>query len=118
MNKIYKIILSGMHINTFIGVLDEEKLLQQLIKIDATLEFVKEIHDDNICNTLDYRILRNIILEESTKYHINLIETLAKNIIDRLLYEFETINFISIKISKPMAFKDCENISIEVDYHK
>ncbi|AWD32191.1 hypothetical protein CKSOR_00046 [Candidatus Kinetoplastibacterium sorsogonicusi] len=118
LNKSYKIILSEMVVDTFIGILDIEKTSTQPIIIDLIIDLYLNDYNDDISDVLDYRIIRNIIIEESKRKHINLIETLADNILNRIFQEVKLINKITIKISKPMVFHDCKSISVEMTYYK
>ncbi|AGF46607.1 dihydroneopterin aldolase [Candidatus Kinetoplastibacterium desouzaii TCC079E] len=111
------IYISDLKINTNIGILDYEINKSQIIIINAkfNLEYVNTTNIDDIECVLDYRKLRNIIIEESTDTHINLIETLINRIINKITTNLPEVLSLQIKIEKPMAFSDCL-IGMEVFY--
>ncbi|AFZ83071.1 dihydroneopterin aldolase [Candidatus Kinetoplastidibacterium crithidiae] len=109
--------ISNLTVETSIGILEHEINKKQTIVINANFNVKhKDISDDNdIKSILDYRELRNIIIEETTKQHIKLVETLLDKIKDQIIKRFPEIESLNIKIEKPMAFQDC-SIGVEIHY--
>jgi dihydroneopterin aldolase len=64
---------------------------------------------------LDYRLLRGAIVDECTRTHVNLLETLIDRVADRLLREFPDVLRLKLRISKPSAFSDCAAVGIEIE---
>jgi dihydroneopterin aldolase len=61
-----------------LGILDFEKTAPQPIQVDAELNLgTQDLHprDDEINHVLDYRKVRQIIIDECTAEHVNLLET-------------------------------------------
>ncbi|WBF65601.1 MAG: dihydroneopterin aldolase [Candidatus Kinetoplastibacterium crithidii] len=112
-----KIIISNLIIETNIGILEHEINKKQTIVINAkfSIKHKNILDDNNIKSILDYRDLRNIIIEETSKQHIKLVETLLDKIKDRIIKEFPEIETLNITIEKPMAFQDC-SIGVEISY--
>ncbi len=104
-----KILLEGMDFYSFHGVYPEERKIGGHYKIDLTLEFYfgKVLKSDDLADTIDYSSVYRVV-EEEMKIPSKLIEHLAARIIDRIMEKFETIQNISIKLSKinpPMKAK-------------
>ncbi len=118
MLKEYKIIFSKILLNASIGILEHEKLSEQPLYIDAkfSIRIKNQINDQDIRTIIDYRCLHEIIINECKCTHINLIETLIERIMFRLTVKFPEIHHIYLRISKPMAFLDCDSVSIELEH--
>jgi 7,8-dihydroneopterin aldolase/epimerase/oxygenase len=66
---------------------------------------------------MDYRKVRDTILDEVGKGHVNLLETLAGRISTRLLL-LKGVNLVTLRVDKPSIFPDCDSIGIEVTVKK
>ena len=56
---------------------------------------------------LDYRKVRQIIIDECTAEHVNLLETLIGKLCDRLM-RLPGVQGVRVKITKLEIFDDCE----------
>ena len=63
--------------------------------------------DDEINHVLDYRKVRQIIIDECTAEHVNLLETLIGKLTHRLM-QLPGVAGTRIKIAKLEIFTDCE----------
>ena len=111
-----RIFFSQLALDARIGILEHELRATQPLHIDAEIDvdISQPVHDQNIQTVLDYRLLRNAIVQECTHAHINLLETLIEQVVDRLLRDFAEISRVRIRISKPNAFSDCAAVGIEL----
>lgn len=111
-----RIFFSRLALDARIGILEHERRATQPLHVDAEIDVdVRQTVDDHDINSvLDYRHLREAIVNECTQAHVNLIETLAEQVAARLLADFEDIRAVRLRISKPMAFSDCAAVGIEV----
>lgn len=111
-----RIFFSQLALDARIGILEHELRATQPLHIDAEfdVDVTQEVQDQNIQSVLDYRLLRNAIVDECTRAHVNLLETLSERVVDRVLAEFAQVQFARIRISKPLAFSDCAAVGIEV----
>jgi len=111
-----RIFFSQLALDARIGILEHELRATQPLHIDAEfdVDINQPVHDQNIQTVLDYRLLRNAIVQECTQAHVNLLETLIEQVVDRLLREFAEISRVRIRISKPNAFSDCAAVGIEL----
>ncbi|MFM2111410.1 MAG: hypothetical protein RLZZ271_70, partial [Pseudomonadota bacterium] len=70
--------LTGLRFTANLGILDHEKSKPQPIQVDAELNLGSQPlmpHDDDIKHVLDYRKVRQIIIDECNERHVNLLET-------------------------------------------
>ncbi|MFT0544936.1 dihydroneopterin aldolase [Allopusillimonas ginsengisoli] len=111
-----RIYFSQLALDAHIGILEHELRATQPLHIDAEfdVDVTQEVHDQNIQTVLDYRLLRNAIVDECTRAHVNLLETLSERVVNRILTEFPTVQQVRIRISKPLAFSDCASVGIEL----
>jgi len=111
-----RIIFSRLALDARIGILEHERRAMQPLHVDAEIDvdITRSVDDDDIHSVLDYRRLREAIVEECTHSHVNLIETLTERVAARLLADFAEIRSVRLRISKPMAFSDCAAVGVEV----
>lgn len=115
-----RIFFSQLALDARIGMLEHELNSTQPLYIDATfdVDITQDVEDQNIQTVLDYRLLRQAIVDECTSRHINLLETLGERIADRILTEFPDIRSTTIRLSKPQAFSDCAAVGIETQRYR
>ena len=110
-----RIIFSRLALDARIGILEHERRATQPLHIDADIDvdIRAAVDDQDIQTVLDYRALREVMVEVCTRSHVNLIETLTEQVANRLLADFPDIRAVRIRISKPMAFSDCAAVGVE-----
>lgn len=102
--------LTGLRFNANLGILEHEKSTPQPIQVDAELNLGQQPllpPDDDIHHVLDYRKVRSIIIDECTKEHVNLLETLIGRLAHRLLSLPQVLG-VRVRIAKLEIFDDCE----------
>ncbi|GAA5233240.1 dihydroneopterin aldolase [Verticiella sediminum] len=110
-----RIFFSRLAVDSRIGILDHERGTTQPLHVDAELDVAVKPpsgHDD-IHDVLDYRRLREAIIDECSRAHVNLLETLVDRLAARLLRDFADVQRVRLRIGKPMAFADCAAVGIE-----
>ena len=112
-----RIILSGLALDARVGILEHERRATQPLHIDAEFEvdITRQVDDQDIHSVLDYRRLRESIVDQCTRAHVNLLETLTEQVAARLLAEFPDVRSLRLRISKPMAFSDCQAVGVEIE---
>ena len=108
--------LTGLRFDANLGILDHEKQAPQPIQVDAELNLGAQPlrpRDDDIHHVLDYRKVRQIIIDECTAEHVNLLESLIGKLCDRLL-RLPGVLGVRVKIAKLEIFDDCE-VAIRVE---
>jgi 7,8-dihydroneopterin aldolase/epimerase/oxygenase len=101
--------LSGLRFDASLGILESEKTDPQPIQVDAELSLGTQplLPQDDINHVLDYRKVRQIIIDECTAEHINLLETLIGKLSHRLM-QLPGVLGVRVKIAKLEIFDDCE----------
>ena len=102
--------LSGLRFDANLGILEHEKLTPQPIQVDAELNLGTQPlmpADDDINHVLDYRKVRQIIINECTAEHVNLLESLIGKLTHRLM-QLPGVLGVRVKIAKLEIFDDCE----------
>ena len=108
--------LTGLRFDANRGILDSEKLAPQPILVDAELNLGTQPlrpRDDDINHVLDYRKVRQIIIDECTAEHVNLLESLIGKLAQRLL-QLPGVLGVRVKIAKLEIFDDCE-VAIRIE---
>ena len=101
------------------GVFNEEKTNDQLFVVSASL--YTELRDagktDDLCKTLDYGEICNVIKSFTTGNTFDLIETIAERLAEKLLIENPSIKKVWIEVEKPDAplQMDLETVSVEIE---
>ena len=102
--------LTGLRFDANLGILAHEKSAPQPIQVDAELSLgVQPLapRDDDIEHVLDYRKVRQIIIDECTAEHVNLLESLIGKLAQRLM-QLPGVRGVRVKIAKIAIFDDCE----------
>jgi dihydroneopterin aldolase len=102
--------LTGLRFNADLGILAHEKKAPQPIQVDAELSLGAQPllpEADDIYRVLDYRTVRQIIIDECTAGHVNLLETMIGKLCHRLL-QLQGVQAVRVKITKLEIFDDCE----------
>ena len=101
--------LTGLRFDANLGILEHEKIDPQPIQVDAELSLgVQPLapRDDDISHVLDYRRVRQIIIDECTAEHVNLLESLIGKLANRLM-QLPGVLGVRVKIAKLEIFDDC-----------
>ncbi|HCL84918.1 MAG TPA: dihydroneopterin aldolase, partial [Comamonadaceae bacterium] len=80
--------LTGLRFDANLGILSHEKAAPQPIQVDAELNLGTQPlapPDDDILHVLDYRKVRQIIIDECQAEHVNLLESLIGKLSARLM---------------------------------
>ena len=102
--------ISGLRFAANLGILEQEKVAPQPIRVDAELNLGSQPllpRDDEIHHVLDYRKVRQIIISECTAEHVNLLESLIGKLSLRLM-QLPGVLGVRVKIAKLEIFDDCE----------
>ena len=108
--------LTGLRFDANLGILDAEKTAPQPIQVDAELRLGTQPltpRDDDILHVLDYRKVRQIIIDECQAEHVNLLESLIGKLASRLM-QLTRVLGVRVKIAKLEIFDDCE-VAIRVE---
>ncbi|GAA4324416.1 dihydroneopterin aldolase [Pigmentiphaga soli] len=111
-----RIFFNRLAVDAQIGILDHERGATQPVHVDAEIDLAAADipRHDGIAEVLDYRRLREAIVDECTRTHVNLIETLCDRLAARLLAQFAEVSHVRLRVSKPQAFADCSAVGVEI----
>ena len=108
--------LTGLRFDANMGILEHEKTAPQPIQVDAELNLGTQAlspTNDEINHVLDYRKVRQIIIDECTERHINLLESMIGKVAARLM-QLPGVVGVRVKLAKLEIFDDCE-VAIRVE---
>ncbi|MBO6532585.1 MAG: dihydroneopterin aldolase [Muricauda sp.] len=114
-----KIRLKNVRIHSNHGCLKEEMLIGSDYRVDLEIsaDLSQPANSDQLSETVDYVHLNNIIKEEMT-VRSNLLEHVAKRIIDRIFKEIKEVKEVEVEVAKinPPIGGDVESVSVKLKY--
>ena len=112
----YEISLKGIACFGYHGVMPEERKEGQNFYVDVDLSTnLNELHDD-LKNTIDYSKVVELVVEAITGEPVNLIETLAKSISEKVLDFDNKISEVKVSVHKPSAPVSAQISDVSVAY--
>ena len=112
--------IDRLRVEASVGILEHELATQQPLLVTVVVE-LRDKHlvpaADDVEHVLDYRVLRDAVLHETQAGHINMLETLAGRIAQRLALR-RGVSRTRVRIVKPNIFPDCDGVAVEVDFHE
>lgn len=113
-----RITLTGIKSFGYHGVLDSERKNGQVFLVDVAMEVNLVNLGDKLENTIDYSKITEIVIKEIDSNPVNLIETLAERIADKILSFDEKIRIVTITVHKPSAPVSAEIADVSVSISK
>lgn len=112
-----QIFIQNLVVPAYIGILEHEIAATQALHVDAEFDthFSVQADDHDINSVLDYRLLREAIIDEITRAHTHLLETLIERLAARIYQDFPSVERVKIRLSKPAAFDDCDAVGIAIE---
>lgn len=98
----YQIELTGLTGFGYHGVLEHERQNGQEFSVDVVLVVNSPKVNDDLSNTVNYAQVAEIVYGFITGQPVDLIETLADNIADKL-FSFELVTAVEVTVNKPQA---------------
>ena len=112
--NISKIKCSGKH-----GIYNHEKQNDQEFLVDIHIN-ISDFSEDDINKTLNYEEIVNLVLNTVNTKSFDLIETLAKNISEQIVFKYEkseaVIQEIKVTVHKPDTILKDKTDGISVSY--
>ena len=99
-----------------IGVHDFEKKAEQRVRFNVDLYIPLSLstpHADKLDEVLDYDFIRREIMARVAQGHVHLQETLADDILKRLL-QHPKVRAARVATEKPDVYPDCDAVGCEV----
>ena len=110
------LVLRGLRLQARLGILERERAAPQPIEVDAELNLGRQPLSppaDDIARVLDYRQVRQFLIDECAAGHVNLLETPAGKLCARLL-QLPGVQGARVCVAKLKIFDDCE-VAIRVE---
>ncbi len=108
--------IERLRVQASVGILDHELRSRQqlLITVEARLPDAPTLPaSDDVHHVLDYAQLRDIAKQEAEGAHVNMLETLAGRIVNRLL-ALPGVDQARVRVVKPGIFPDCDGVAVDV----
>ncbi len=85
------------------------------VDLEISADLSQPANSDQLSETVDYVLLNNIIKEEMT-VRSNLLEHVAKRIIDRIFNEIKEVTEVEVEVAKinPPIGGDVESVSVKL----
>lgn len=113
-----EIILENMEFHAFHGCMEHERNIGNtfLVTVKINIDTIQAGISDNLEDTLNYQLIYDVIRTQM-EIRSNLIEHLARRIVDAVMEQFEQIKSIKLKLTKlnpPLGAK-VESVSIKLE---
>jgi len=102
--------IAGLRFDANLGILDFEREDPQPIEVDADINLGPQAlvsSDADIGHVLDYRRIRQIIIDECTAEHTDILEALVAKLCTRLM-KLPGVMGVRVKVNKLEIFPDCQ----------
>lgn len=111
-----KIFLSGLKVETIVGIWEWERKIPQTVVID--LEMAADVRraaaTDSIGDTLNYKLVAKRVSELVVEGQFQLVETMAERIAETLIGEF-SVPWVKVCVNKPGAIRGARDVGIIIE---
>ena len=101
------------------GIYDNEKNNEQKFFVDIYIN-IDDFEEDSISNTINYEEVADLVIEIVASESFDLIESLSKNIVKKIVSQYQkgnfTINEIKVTVHKPDTILKSKTQDISVSY--
>tara|TARA_A100001011_G_scaffold367554_1_gene421076 strand:+ start:397 stop:765 length:369 start_codon:yes stop_codon:yes gene_type:complete len=101
------------------GIYDNEKNNEQKFFVDIYIN-IDDFEEDSISNTINYEEVADLVIEIVANESFDLIESLSKNIVKKIVSQYQkenfTINEIKATVHKPDTILKSKTQDISVSY--
>ncbi len=111
-----KITITGLHVDTLIGVYDWERTQNTTLKLDITLhaDLRQAMDSDDVHDTIDYAAVAQHIQNLGAESRFELLEAFGNAIMKSVLATFPA-SCIELTISKPGILKDADDVAVSME---
>ena len=113
------IFLQDLRVDTVVGIWDWERKIRQTVSIDLEMgaDVGRAATNDDIKDTLNYKLVAKRVQQFVTDAEFQLVETLAEKIAEIILKEFD-MPWIQVRVSKPGAIRNAKNVGVLIRREK
>lgn len=108
------VFIEDLRVQTVIGVFEWEREIRQTVSIDLEMAFDigKAAASDDIADTVDYKALRDDIVEMVEASTFQLLEALAQTVADHVLAA--GAQAVQVTIDKPLALRFADSVAVSI----
>jgi dihydroneopterin aldolase len=114
----HSINIEGIKLYAYHGCLDEEAKIgaNYIVDVYMVTDFTEAAQTDDLLKTIDYCSIYEIA-KKHMAIRSKLIEQVCKRIFDQVVSDFNTINYLRVKVTKllPPMNGNVERVSVEVE---
>ncbi len=105
--------IKNLRLRTIIGVKHWERRKVQDVIINVEIEFdgSKVAESDNIHDTINYKAVKNRIVEEVEKSRFYLLDRLASHVL-KIVMEDKKVQRATVEVDKPNALRFADSVSV------
>ena len=111
-----RIFISGLRVDTVIGVYDWEREIRQTVVIDMEMscDCAHAAASDAVLDTLDYKALGKRVIAFVETSEFQLVETLAHRLAETVMAEFG-VRWLRLKIDKEGALRGARGVGVVIE---
>ena len=113
--RLDRILITDLLLRCIVGINPDEREKKQDVIINITLfaDLSKACESDDIDDTMNYKKIKNSVVDlvEASTYY--LVEKLAE-MIARCCLSFDRVSAVKVKVEKPGALRFAKNVGVEV----
>lgn len=105
--------LEGIRLQVLIGVLPRERIMSQIVEMDAEIHLClkRAGENDSLEDTLDYARAVSLLQETAAKTKFKLLEALAEELASVLL-KLPGVTMVKLRLSKPGILPSLKRVGI------
>lgn len=107
--------ITDLHLRTILGINDWERKEEQDVVVNIEMEFdaTKAAESDNIDDTLDYKQVKQQVIDEVESSSFYLVEALVGHVLRRVMVNHQVVR-AKVRIDKPHALRFSRSVSVEM----
>ncbi len=111
-----KIFLSGLKIDTVIGIWEWERKIRQTVIIDLEMsaDIARAAATDCVEDTLNYKLVAKRIQSFVADSGFQLVETLAERVAGIVRDEFD-VQWVKVRVNKPGAIRGSRDVGVLIE---
>jgi 7,8-dihydroneopterin aldolase/epimerase/oxygenase len=109
--------VSGLEVSCIIGCLEDERHKERTILLDIQIKATPKSKKflDDVSQSVDYEKVASLATHIAKKGKFKLLESLAKEIVDKILDEFHLVDEVYVKVVKPKAISQSDYCFVEYE---
>ena len=115
-NKMDRVYIRDLKIQTVIGIFDWERAIKQTVSLDLEMaaDIRKAAASDHIADALDYKAVAKRIIRFVEDSEFQLVETMAEQVSVIVLQEFK-VPWLQLRVSKPGALRGAQDVGVVIE---